>query len=184
MCIPLPSTQLRNHSCVVSDALWQTICILETAWKVPGNSQEKSKIHENVKFFNFVLDPDKPLQSLLGTLRHSMTPYIHSRTARLHSEHSWSIEIDKLQKVGKSSSERNFLENRAHFENLERGHAQAREFSWTSRSHHPNRYISKPTWDGFRADLTTGGRAISIVVKIFLEKAPSTFATICLPIVL
>ena len=37
-----------------------------------------------------------------------------------------SIEIDKVQKVGKSSSERNFLENGAHSENLARGQAQAR----------------------------------------------------------
>ena len=107
----------------------------------------------------------------------SMTPYIHSRTALLHSEHSWSIEIDKVQKVWKSSSERNFIENGAHFQNLDPGHSQAAEFSWTSRSHHPNRYISKPTWEGFRADLTTGGRAISIFVKIFLEKTHSIFAT-------
>ena len=41
-----------------------------------------------------------------------------------------------------------------------------------------------PTWEGFRTDLTTGGRAISIFVKIFLEKAHSIFGTICLPIVL
>ena len=109
-----------------------------------------------------------------------MTPYIHSRTALLHSEHSWSIEIDKVQKVRKSSSERNFLENGAHFQNLESVRSRATEFSWTSRSHHPNRYISKPTWDGFRADLTTGGRAISIFVKIFLENPHSIFATTCM----
>ena len=56
--------------------------------------------------------------------------------------------------------------------------------SWTSRSHHSNRYMSKPTWDGFRANLTTGERAISIVVKIFLENPHSIFPTICPPIVL
>ena len=40
MCIPFRPKHLRNHSCGVSDALWHTICILETADKVPGNSQE------------------------------------------------------------------------------------------------------------------------------------------------
>ena len=55
---------------------------------------------------------------LLGTLRHSMPPYIHSRTVLLHSDDSWSIEIDKLQKVRKSSSERNFLENEHIFKTL------------------------------------------------------------------
>ena len=46
MCIPFPPKHLRNHSCGVSDALWHTSCILETAWNVPGNSQEKSKFYE------------------------------------------------------------------------------------------------------------------------------------------
>ena len=53
------------------------------------------------------------------------TSHIHSRTALLHSEHSWSIEIDKVQKVVKSSSERNFLENGAHFQNLGRSQSLA-----------------------------------------------------------
>ena len=93
-------------------------------------------------------------------------------------------QIDKVQKVWKSSSERHFLENGAHFQNLKPSESRATEFSWTSRSYHRNRYISKPTWEGFRADLTTGGRAISIFVKIFLEKAHSIFATSYPPIVL
>jgi len=139
---------------------------------------------KNVKFFNVFLDPEKPPHSFPGILRHSMTPYLPSRTALLHSVHSWSIEIEQVQKVWKSSSDRNFIENGAHFQNLESVHSRATEFSWTSRLYHPNRYISKPTWDGFRTDLTTGGRAISIFVKIFLEKAHSIFATICPLVVL
>ena len=103
---------------------------------------------------------------------------------RIHSDRSWSIEIDKLQKAGKTYSESNFFENGAHFQNLSLSRSRATEFSWTSRAHHPNRYISKPTWDGFRTDLTTGGRAVSIFVKIFLEKTHNIFATICPPIVL
>jgi hypothetical protein len=107
-----------------------------------------------------------------------------TKAVRIHLHRSWSIEIGKVQKVEKSSSERNFSENGAHFQNLDLGHSWATEFSWTSRSHHPNRYISKPTWEGFRANLTTGERAISIFVKIFLEKRHSIFTTICPPIVL
>jgi hypothetical protein len=106
------------------------------------------------------------------------------KAVRIHLHRAWSIKLGKVQKVRKSSSERNFFENGAHFQNLDLGHSRATEFSWTSRSHHPNRYVSKPTWDGFRANLTTGGRAISIFVKIFLEKAHNIFATIYPPIVL
>jgi hypothetical protein len=107
-----------------------------------------------------------------------------TKAVRIHLHRFWWIKIGKVQKVAKSSSERNFSENGAHFQNLEVDHSQATEFSWTSRSHHPNRYISKPTWEGFRANLTTGGRAILIFVKIFLENPHSIFGTISLPVVL
>ena len=39
-----------------------------------------------------------------------------------------SIEIDKVQKVWKSSSERNFLENGAHFQNLKRNYLGLQNF--------------------------------------------------------
>ena len=46
-------------------------------------------------------------------------------------------------------------------------------FPWTSCSYHPNRYISKPNSHHSRS-------AISILVKMFLEKAHSIFATTCM----
>ena len=90
----------------------------------------------------------------------------------------------KFKNQAKHRAKTFFFENEEHFQNLEGGRSQATEFSWTSRPHHPNRYISKPTWDRFRADLTSGQKAISMFVNIFLEKAASTFATMFLPIAL
>ena len=72
MCIPLPSKHLRNHSCVVSDALWNTICILETSYKPHGDSQENTKVHEKCKVFHFV---PRSWQTSIITPGHSPTLY-------------------------------------------------------------------------------------------------------------
>ena len=184
VCVSCASKHIHNRSYGASDSIWHSICILE-AWRPPGVSQEKSKFNKKCQVCQcFFLIPNTPPRSLLGTRRYSMTPYLHHRTALIHSGRSPSIKIGEVQKVWKSANERNFFENGAHSQNLSRSHSQATQFSWNLRAHNPNRYISKPTWDGFRADLTTGERAILIFVKIFLEKTHSIFDKICQPIVL
>ena len=76
MWIPLRSNHLRNRSCAVSDALWHTICILETAWKVPGNSQEKSEFHETKSSFFILSSILTPLRNHSWTLSDTLWPCI------------------------------------------------------------------------------------------------------------
>ena len=77
-----------------------------------------------------------------------------------------------------------FFENGTHFQNLAFGGSQTKEFSWTSRFQNLHQHISKPIWDGFKPDMTTGARAIFILVEMFLEHPPTFFGTISLAVVL
>ena len=98
----LSSKPFRNYSCVFSDGLWHTICILETAWKVPGNSGEKSTFHEKSEVFQFC---PRSWQTSIITPGYSPTFYDTVYTFQNCAsplDHSWSIEIHKVKKACKT----------------------------------------------------------------------------------